>query len=97
MIEVFNEIWDERPHHSEVSGKPLLRRGHTQWHWQFSHILPKSVYPKFSERKDNILLMLPEEHELWENGKRKIRMDEKWRHVFELAEKLKQEYHDKRV
>lgn len=60
---MFNWIWENRPHLSEVSGKPLLPKGHFKWHWQFAHILPKGTYSRFKLREDNIMLMLPEEHD----------------------------------
>ena len=61
--EMFNWIWDKRPHVSEISGQPLLPKGHSQWHWQFLHILPKGSYPKYKFNPNNIILALPEEHE----------------------------------
>lgn len=48
---------------SEVSGKPLLYKGHSLWHWQFAHVLGKGAYPRYKLRAENIMLMLPEEHE----------------------------------
>lgn len=61
--ELFEKIWEERPHISEVSGKPLYPKGHFLWHWQFAHVLSKGAYPRYKLREENILLMLPEEHE----------------------------------
>lgn len=61
--QLFNSIWEERPHVSELTGKPLLPRGHPQWHWQFLHVLPKGSYPKWKLNPDNIMLGLPEEHQ----------------------------------
>lgn len=60
--EMFLWIWDSRPHFSEVSGLPLLPYGHSRWHWQFCHILPKGSYPRWKHNPENIILMLPEEH-----------------------------------
>ena len=62
-MELFNHVWDTRPHVSEVSGKPLLPRGHFQWHFQFLHILPKGTFPHYKLNPDNIILALPEEHD----------------------------------
>lgn len=61
--EMFEEIWKERPHHSELSGKKLLGKSHPQWHHQFLHVLNKGRYPHYKLNKDNILLALPEEHD----------------------------------
>lgn len=65
LLPLFEEIWSERDHVSELSGKPLLPKGHPQWHWQFLHILSKS-YPAYKFRKENIMLALPEEHAIQE-------------------------------
>lgn len=62
-MDVFLEIWDEREHISELTGKPLLPKGDAKWHFQFLHILPKSRFPELRLDKDNILLGLPEEHD----------------------------------
>ena len=91
-IAVYNEIWSERVHRSEVSGEPLLPKGHPMWHWQFSHVLSKGAFSKFKYDKRNIVLKSPDEHILWENYKHKIRDNPKWKWVFELEEALKQEY-----
>lgn len=57
------EIWNERDHVSELSGKALLPINHAQWHWQFLHVLNKGRFPSMKYNKRNILLALPEEHE----------------------------------
>lgn len=59
---LFDHIWNTRSHVSELTGKPLLPKGHFQWIWQFSHILPKGSYPKWKFEEKNIILCLPEEH-----------------------------------
>ena len=61
--ELFEFVWATRDHVSEVSGKPLLPRHDYRWHCQFAHILSKGQYPSFKLNPDNIMLMLPEEHE----------------------------------
>lgn len=61
--DMFAEIWDERPHVSELSGDELLPKGHSQWHWQFLHVLPKGSFPKFELKKENILLGTVAEHD----------------------------------
>ena len=63
LLQMYKEIWDEREHISELSGKPLLPTSHMKWHWQFLHVLPKGSYPKWKFNKKNIILALPEEHE----------------------------------
>lgn len=61
--ELFKYVWETREHVSEISGKPLYAEGHYQWHWQFAHVLSKGAYPKYKFNPDNIMLMLPDEHE----------------------------------
>lgn len=65
--EMFNWIWENREHVSEISGHLLLPKTHFQWHWQFAHILSKGAYPSFKLNPDNIMLMLPSEHEKQES------------------------------
>lgn len=92
---LFNEIWSERLHISEISGKRLLPKGHPQWHWQFSHILHSGLYGKygFPMRKDNIVLCLPEEHTIWgEKGRSHIIGLEEWEETLLKEEALKIEY-----
>lgn len=83
MLQLFNEIWEERDHISELSGKPLLPKGHFQWHWQFLHILSKS-YPSFKYDKRNIILALPEEHAI----------QERFPKFIELRESLRAKYYE---
>lgn len=61
--EMFDWIWEDRLHKSELSGLPLYPKGHFKWHWQFLHVLPKGTYPHYKLNSDNILLALPDEHE----------------------------------
>jgi len=60
--QMFEWIWDNRDHVSELSGFPLFNKNHFQWHWQFLHVLNKQSYPAYSLNPDNILLALPDEH-----------------------------------
>jgi len=94
QIDVFKEIWNERPHVSEISGEPLIENvNHPKWIWAFFHILPKSVYRKAMLSKENIILTTWQEHDLWTRRPDRCRKEEKWQWVFEKYEKLKQEYH----
>ena len=62
--ELFNWIWNNRDHVSEVSGLPLIEdKNHFQFYWQFAHVLGKGPYPSYKLNPDNIMLMLPGEHE----------------------------------
>lgn len=63
LKDMYLEVWEERPHYSEISGEPLLGINNPKWLWQFAHVLGKGAFPSFKFRKENIMLMLPEEHE----------------------------------
>jgi hypothetical protein len=65
--EMFKWIWENRPHVSQISGKLLLPENHPMWHWQFAHVLPKGAYPSYKLNSENIMLMLPSEHEKQES------------------------------
>ena len=83
--QLFKEIWQERPHISEISGKPLYPIEHSQWHWQFAHVLNKGRYTKWKLEKRNIMLMLPEEHE----------NQESYPYFQDRKQELKREYYEK--
>jgi hypothetical protein len=83
LLTLFSEIWDEREHVSELSGKPLLPKGNPQWHWQMLHVLPHGSYPAYKFRKENIMLALPEEHAI----------QERYPKFMERHEELKQQYY----
>ena len=59
MQSVFMDIWLERPHKSEVSGRWLGREALSTF---FHHILPKSKYPEAIFDIDNIILLTFDEH-----------------------------------
>jgi hypothetical protein len=63
-IDIFNEIWEERPHVSELSGKPLPydKTNMKMWVCQFLHVINKGRSPSLRLDKRNILLGTPEEH-----------------------------------
>ena len=55
----FKEIWKERPHKSEISGRHLGKEASSAF---FHHILPKNKYPEFRLDKENIILLTIDEH-----------------------------------
>lgn len=74
--ELFNWIWNNRSHESELSGEPLLPKGHPQWHWQFMHVLPAS-YKAYKLKEFNVILGTVKEHETQEsNPKFRAKYDE---------------------
>lgn len=60
MMSLFSNIWDKRPHKSEVSGEYL---GKEILNIFFHHILPKSKYPQAALDEENIILLTLEEHD----------------------------------
>jgi hypothetical protein len=82
--ELFRHVWETRKHVSEVSGEPLLPEGHPQWHWQFAHVLSKGAFPRYRLNPENIMLMLPAEHE----------RQEQFESFNQKKIKLKKQYHE---
>lgn len=64
-MDIFLEIWAERPHVSELSGNPLLYGPDNvkMWVRQFLHVLNKLRFPSLRLDKRNIMLGTPEEHD----------------------------------
>lgn len=97
-LALFNEIWDERPHVSEIAPhKPLYPKGHALWINQFSHLCIKGQYEAGRLDKRNIILKTPDEHTLWEHHKDRIFNEEgmileHWFWVVERYEMLRKEY-----
>ena len=86
--DLFLEIWEERAHVSQISGKHL---GDTPRAHYFAHILGKGAYPGFRLRKDNIVLMTIEEHSIFDHSG-KSKDDSRFDWVHERADRLRQEY-----
>lgn len=63
--EMFREIWNERAHKSELSGRDI---GNDMLPEFFHHILTKGKYPHFKYNKDNIILLHPDEHFIIHHG-----------------------------
>lgn len=77
-------IWNTREHVSEVSGKPLLHEGHMLFHHQFAHLLNRR-YTYYVLNPDNIILLLPEEHE----------HQEKYPEFIKRQDEMRREYYEK--
>lgn len=67
--ELFEEIWNERPHECENCGRGL---GSVAIANYFSHHKPKGKYPEFRLDKSNIDLLCMDCHYCWEHDKRKF-------------------------
>ena len=77
------EIWAERPHYSEVSGKYL---GEEPLRHFFSHICGKGAHPSIRYEKGNIMLMTIEEHHEWDFGNP---LGHQWDKVYERKEEMR--------
>jgi hypothetical protein len=88
--ELFDEIWKERPHKSQISDEPINEPRPIN----FIHVLAKgqNKYPKFKLMKKNIVLGTDEEHFYWDNARHMIARDHKWDFMFDLEAELKEEY-----
>lgn len=89
--EIFAEIAEEREWVCFVTGKGLTELTATQ----FAHVLPKALnkYPLFKLYKENIVLLSNEAHYAWDFKSRdELRKDRMFDKLFELEEKLKEEY-----
>jgi hypothetical protein len=62
---LFLEIWNERPHKSEISGEVLGNQPNSCF---FDHLLEKSKYPDIKYEKWNIVLVTIDEHSAKTNG-----------------------------
>ncbi len=87
---VFEEIWNERPHISQISGEPIIDPTPTN----FLHVLPKAQnkYPLFKLNKQNIILGTEDNHYDWDHNRAGIQNDPAWQWVFELEASLKEQY-----
>ena len=91
QLDVFKSLWDEMPHVSEVSGKPLMFDVQC-----FHHILTKQAYPKFLLFKPNIILLTRAEHRQIHafSFEDLIKKDSRWDMVQERYQKLKEMYNN---
>jgi len=89
-LKLFQWIYQNRAHRSEVSGEPITFDVRC-----FSHILGKQAFGQFRLSSDNIVLKTPQEHDDWHNRRHKLKDDPRWDFVFEKEERLKQKYYNK--
>lgn len=60
MCEFFKQIWNKKPHKSEISGDYI---GPEPLSIYFHHILPKEKYPEAKFDEENIILLTWQEHD----------------------------------
>jgi len=89
-LALFQEIWNEREHKSQIDGTPLKDFKVVY----FSHILSKGAYGGFRLLKQNIVLKTLQQHHDWEFNTHKLKDLPEWQWVFELRDSLKQKYYE---
>ena len=64
--EMYEGIWNDRPHVSFISGLPIINPVPAN----FAHVLPKALnrYPEFRFNPENVILVLWDEHNLIDEG-----------------------------
>jgi 5-methylcytosine-specific restriction endonuclease McrA len=79
-----------------LSFQPLIFSPGCNFFWsQFAHVLPKDRYPKFKLKLENIVLLTPAEHRMYDHGTEKERKKHPecdWRKLDALKQQLKREY-----
>ena len=78
-----DEIWNKRPHKSEISGKWLGDEPNSCF---FHHIFPKSTYPKLAFNTENIIVLTADEHQEVETNPTKFEK------INKIREELKVKY-----
>ena len=101
QYEMFLEIWNERPHVSFVSGKPLDKWfGGKLFVNLFAHVLSKGAFPKYKLNKENIVLLTPFEHTLYDTCSENMREvygienSADWQKLYDLKQNLTTKYYE---
>lgn len=88
-LALFKQIWEERAHFSQVTPDQEIYYDP----WCFAHVLSKGASPKFKLLRENIVLMTPQQHDVFDNRTDQAKESELFEWVFELRELLKQFYY----
>ena len=68
-VDLFNHIWNTRPHMCEITGVDLEFTFNTDmWYSCFAHLYPKGKFPRWKYVPANIMLMHPDVHNVYDNG-----------------------------
>lgn len=86
QVDMFEEIWNARPHKCEVCSVPLREPRA----WNFSHVLSKGAYPSMKYVRKNIMLKCLSCHTKWGETNYDP-LDKNWARVLVLREELKEE------
>ena len=97
QVELFDYIWLSRPKKCPISGldlKPFEYSRHEKA-MCCAHLLPKGTHPLFKLNPDNILLVHPTVHSLFDQGTEKAREahpEWDWTLLFYLQARMKRKY-----
>lgn len=89
-LKVFKEIFVERNGRCCVTGRQI------EFHpISFMHVLSKGAYPKFRLNKENILMVIPEVHNAYDNGSRQYLLSvfPKAGFIYTLKDELRTKYY----
>ncbi len=96
---LFNAIWERRAHYSFISGKWLGGVAPEYWINCFAHVLAKGKYPLWKLNPENIVLLTPHEHALYDQGTQEERELYQqhypvcnWQKLFDYREELLEKY-----
>jgi len=94
-LPMFKELWEERPHISELSGDKLWIFDINNYH----HLLNKGAYGNFRLFKPNIIMLTRAEHRLIHDHSFEdlIKMDNRWQKVADRYQQLKEMYNHANV
>jgi len=101
QVDIFREKWANEDHVSFLSGRPILiTEGTDLWFSIWAHVLSKAQnkYPAYKLFAKDIVMLLPEEHTLWDCGtmaqraKYADKYNCSWNKMFSLSEELKENY-----
>lgn len=94
---LFERIWNERPHLCEVCGKQIAEATASN----FSHILPKGMYPEYKLDPRNVELWCEKCHAVWHEKPHIVNAApiawSPWIRVTQKRDELRKEAHSFRV
>lgn len=92
---LFIALWVRSDKKCMISGRPLQEFWDTERFWScFAHVLPKGAYPNYKLNPENIWIVHPDIHALYDQGTEKQREESGYDFapLFAYKEALKQKY-----
>lgn len=93
--DLFDWLWAQHDKKCPISKENLSKFEGRRLYWScFAHILPKGLYTKYKLNPDNIMIVHPDVHTLYDQGTEEQRMASGWDFspLFKARERLKQKY-----